>query len=229
MAGPRAGPAGATRPMTSPPPSSTPTSTARRCTARRAGLVLHPAGGGRQRDDPQRHQPRHARPHHPPRPAGAVAGRLDGVIAATGVDEIVRWAHAGHLDAPHRGRDTVLGGQPNRRGRQGDHVLQLGQPRRGRLRRPLPFRRAARPQPARRVRRRRAALLPGRPPGPPGDRRHVPRALRPAARHRDHRRARPAAVAPSSTASSISTAASRPTAPRRADAARGRRRRQVFL
>ena len=56
----------------------------------RGGLLLHPAGRGRQRDHPQRHQPRAAGPDRAPGPACAVAGRSGG-IAATGVDEIVRW------------------------------------------------------------------------------------------------------------------------------------------
>ena len=88
-----------------------------------------------------------------------------------------------HLDAPHRRGRHRARRRRARRGRQGDHVLQLGQPRRGRLRGPLHLRRPAQPQPPHRVRRRRAALLPRGAPGPPGDRRHVPPPLRAPARH----------------------------------------------
>ena len=42
---------------------------------RRGGVVLHPARRGRQRDHPQRHQPRPVGPDPAPRTAGAVAGR----------------------------------------------------------------------------------------------------------------------------------------------------------
>ncbi len=45
---------------------------------RGARLVLHPAGGGRQRDHPQRHQPRHVRADHPSRSAGAAGRGLRG-------------------------------------------------------------------------------------------------------------------------------------------------------
>ena len=72
---------------------------------RRGRVVLHPAGRGGQRDDPQRHQPRAAGHDHLPRPASAVAGRPGGHRGhrrrrdrALGLP--------GHLDAPHRGRRT---------------------------------------------------------------------------------------------------------------------------
>ena len=70
---------------------------------RRGGGLLHPARGGGQRDDPQRHQPRPAGHDPAPGPAGAVAGRPGGDRRhrrrrdrALGLP--------GHLDAPHRGR-----------------------------------------------------------------------------------------------------------------------------
>ena len=55
-----------------------------------AGVLLHPAGGGGQRDDPQRHQPRAA--GHDQHPDQRALWQADPAgIAATGVDEIVRW------------------------------------------------------------------------------------------------------------------------------------------
>ncbi len=45
---------------------------------RRTRLVLHPAGGGRQRDHPERDLARADAADRPPRPAGAAAGRLRG-------------------------------------------------------------------------------------------------------------------------------------------------------
>ena len=143
-------------------------------------------------------------------------------IAATGVDEVVRWGSPVIWMRRTVAQDTVLGDVELVRGRQGDHVLQLGQPGRGRLRRPLHLRRPARPQPAHRVRRRRAALLPGGPPGPPGDRRHVPAPVRAAARHSRPWASRTGCCRRSSTASSTSTAATRRRPPRRADHAGGR-------
>ena len=128
----------------------------------------------------------------------------------TGVDEIVRWGSPVIWMRRTVAEDTVLGRDRAARGRQGDHVLQLGQPGRGRLRRPLHLRRAPRPQPAHRVRRGGPALLPGRPPGPPGDRRDVPPPVRSAARHSRPRASRTGCSPPSSTGSSTSTAASRP-------------------
>ena len=63
-------------------------------------------------------------------------------IGATGVDEIVRWASPVIWMRRTVTEDTVLSGEHAAPGRQGAAVLQLGQPGRGGLRRPLPVRRA---------------------------------------------------------------------------------------
>ena len=112
-----------------------------------------------------------------PRPAGPVAGRPGRRRRHRGRRDRAL-GHAGHLDAPHRhrGHRPVRRGAPRRR--QGAAVLQLGQPGRGGVRRPLPLRRPAGPQPAPRVRGRRSPLLPRGPPGPPGDRRDAAGAVR---------------------------------------------------
>ena len=78
-------------------------------------------------------------------------------IAPTGVDEIVRWGSPVIWMRRTVAEDTVLGGEELHAGRQAAPVLQLGQPRRGRLRGPLPLRRAPQPQPPRR-----ASARPGR-------------------------------------------------------------------
>ena len=80
----------------------------------------------------------------------------------------------------------------HRGGPEGRPLVQLGEPRRALLRRPLPLRRDPRAQRARRLRWRRTALLPRRAPRPTRDHRHVRRAAPTAARHRGVRRARAA-------------------------------------
>ena len=80
---------------------------------------------------------------------------FDGV-APTAVDEIVRWASPVIFMRRTVTAPTTLSGHAFARRRQGHPLLQLGQPRRGRVRRPAALRRAALPQPARRLRRRRA-------------------------------------------------------------------------
>ena len=114
-----------------------------------------------------------------PRPAGALAGRSR-----------TRWpppAWTRSSAGPVRstgcaGRSPRTrcspGSQLSRRG-QGAPLLRVGQPRRGRVRRPLHVRRPALAQPPSRIRRRRAPLLPRRPPGPPGDRRDAAPAAHP--------------------------------------------------
>ena len=91
--------------------------------------------------------------------------------------------HARDLDEAHRGHRYGAGRDRAARGRQGHHVLQLGEPRRGSVRRPLHLRRPAHAEPPYRLRRGRPSLLPGRTSGSPGDRRDVPAPLRPPARH----------------------------------------------
>ena len=105
-----------------------------------------------------------------------------GGIAATGVDEIVRWASPVIWMRRTVTEDTVLSGEELHPGRQGAPLLRLGQPGRGGVRRPLPLRRLRYPNPHCRLRGGRTPLLPGRPPRPPGDRRHAPRAAAPGCR-----------------------------------------------
>ena len=78
--------------------------------------------------------------------------------------------HAGHPLPPHRvaRRGGRRAGDQGRR--EGRDVLQLGQPRRARVPRPLPVRRRPHTQRTRRFRRRRPALLPRRQPRPPRSR-----------------------------------------------------------
>ena len=66
----------------------------RRRAAHAAGvrLVLHPARRRRQRDDPQRDQPRDEGAHRLPRPARAAGSATSTAHATTAVEEIVRWA-----------------------------------------------------------------------------------------------------------------------------------------
>ena len=93
---------------------------------------------------------------------------FDGV-AHSAVEEIVRIASPVHLHAPHGAVRHRAGRPADRRGRPGGHELPLRQPGRVGVRRPARLRRAARPEPPRRLRRTRPALLPRRPPGPPRD------------------------------------------------------------
>ena len=76
----------------------------------------------------------------------------------------------------------------DRRRRQGRVLPRLGQPGRGRLQRPRHLRHRPGPQPAHRLRRRRAPLLPGDQPGPDGDPGDVRTPARPHARHSPGRR-----------------------------------------
>ena len=84
---------------------------------------------------------------------------------------------AGHVLPAHgdlRHDDSRTG---DRRGRPCRHLAHVGQPRRGRLRRPVRVRHPTQPEPARaahRLRRRRTALLPRRQPRPGRDEGHVP-------------------------------------------------------
>ena len=157
---------------------------------RRGGLLLHPAGRGGERDDPQRHQPRPAGPDRAPRSAGAVAGRPGRRSRATGVDEIVRWGSPVIWMRRTVAEDTVLGGEELHPGDK--LILFYNSANRDEDVFEDPYRFDVRrtPQPARRVRRGRAPLLPGRPPGPPGDRRDVPSVVRAPARHRARRASR---------------------------------------
>ena len=89
-------------------------------------------------------------------------------MAPTAVEEIVRWASPVIWMRRTATRDTDARRPAVPRGRQGPAVLQLGQPRRGRVRRPVPLRRPARPQPPRRLRRARARTSASAPTWPAG-------------------------------------------------------------
>ena len=121
--------------------------------------------------------------HRAPRPARRVGGRLRGRGSHRGRRDRPLGL-PGHLHAPHRHRADDTVGPRLRGGRQGHPLLQLGQPRRGRVRGPAALRRAAPPQPPRRLRRAGPALLPGRAPGARRDHGDVQRAVPPAPRHR---------------------------------------------
>ena len=110
------------------------------------------------------------------------------------IEEILRWASPVMYFRRNATKDFELRRPDDQGGRQDQPLVHLGQPRRGRLRRPVPLRHHPRPEPAHRVRRRRPALLPRRAARPHGD----PRAVRGAgqARTRASRRsARPTACA----------------------------------
>ena len=112
----------------------------------------------------------------------------------TAADEIIRWATP--ITAFQR---TAAGGHRTRRradqeGPAGGDVLPVGQLRRRGLRRPVHLQHPAQPQPARRIRRHRRALLHRRQPGAHDDRLDVQRDRRPPARPDPGGRARAAAV-----------------------------------
>ena len=84
------------------------------------------------------------------------------------IEEILRWATPVLHFRRTAMEDYELGGKQIKTGRQGRHLAHLGQPRRGRVRRSLPLRHRALAERPHRLRRRRAALLPGCEPGPHG-------------------------------------------------------------
>ena len=110
------------------------------------------------------------------------------------VEEILRWASP----VLHFRRtaivDTEIRGQADQGRRPGRHLAHLRQPRRRGVGRPVRVRHHARPEPARRVRRRRIALLPRRQPRPHGAAADLHGAGHPPARHAARGRSRPAAV-----------------------------------
>jgi len=87
----------------------------RACTGRRRVRLLRAdAGGGGQRDHPQRHHPRHARLPGPPRSSGSCfKSSRPGTTAA---DEVVRWATPITVFQRTATRDVELGGQPIKAG-----------------------------------------------------------------------------------------------------------------
>ena len=115
-------------------------------------------------------------------------------VAPTAVEEIVRLASPVTYMRRTATTDTVLGGQDIAEGDKVSMFLPGSQPRRGRLRRSLHLRRAARAEPPRRFRRPRPSLLSRRPPRPARDHGDVPGALRATSRHPLDQQARPARV-----------------------------------
>ena len=154
----------------------------RRADRRRAVHVPHPARRGRQRDHPQRPHRRAAGLLAVPRPEAASCS-TDPELIDPAVDEIVRYVSpVMSLHAARSPRPTSYQGADLEGGRQGPHALPVGQPRRGRVRRPRRVPRRPRPEPAPRLRHRHP-LLPRRQPGPGRGRGRVHRAVRPAPRH----------------------------------------------
>ena len=112
---------------------------------------------------------------------------------AGAVEEILRWSTPVMYFRRNATRDVEVGGRDDQGRRQDQPLVHLGQPRRGRLRRPLPLRHHPPAEPAHRLRWWWAPLLLGRPAGPPRD----PDALRGDGQalppHRGPRSARPVA------------------------------------
>ena len=108
----------------------------------RVRVVLHPAGRRRQRDHAQRDQPWHEGAHRLPRAAPCLDGRLRGPRADGGGGDRAL-GDAGDPLPPNGDARRGDRGPGDPRGREGRHVVQLGQPRRARVRRSLPLRRDA--------------------------------------------------------------------------------------
>ena len=107
-----------------------------------ARVVLRAAGRGRQRDHAQRDQPRHEGALRPSRRAAQVGGELRGRRAERRRgDRALGLAGdplPAHRDARHGARRSEAA-----RGREDRALVQLGEPRRGGLRRAVPLRRDA--------------------------------------------------------------------------------------
>ena len=161
-----------TRATTSPPRSCRP-----RSKTRTAGTSSRPASSARSSccsSSAGNETTRNAISHgmlaltRPPRPARDLDGRLRRRLADRGRGDRAL-GDAGDPLPPHR--DARRGRRrPGDQGRrEGRDVLQLGEPRRARVRRPVPLRRHAHAERARRLRRGRPALLPRRQPRPARD------------------------------------------------------------
>lgn len=146
-----------------------------------AGDVLQPPHRRRERDDAQFDRRRRPRALATPRPVARPPGRP---ITASGrrrgnppvgvVD---------HVQPPHRDPRRRVPWPRHRRGREGHLVVGVGQPGRGRFRRAVVLRRAARPQPAPHLRPR-ESFLPGCRPRPARDPDPARRVARPLRRRR---------------------------------------------
>ena len=156
--------------------------------------LLPAAVRGRQRDDPQRHLPRHERVPREPRPVRRCSSSDPDRHIAGAIEEILRWASPVMYFRRNATKDIELGGQTIKAGDKISLWYISANRDEDVLRRPVPLRHHPRPEPPHRLRRRRPPLLPRRPAGPHGD----PRAVRGAgqARTRASRRsARPTASA----------------------------------
>ena len=104
---------------------------------RRADRLLRPAVPGRRRDDAQRHRRRRARLRRAPGRARPAARRPDADPVGRRGDRPLDDAVG--LQAAHRQPRRRAGRRADRGRRQGDVLGDVGQPRRGRLRRPDRF------------------------------------------------------------------------------------------
>ena len=149
----------------------------RRRSAHGAGvrLVLHPARRRRQRDDPQRDQPRDEGPHRLPRPARALFADFE-AHSKTAMEEIVRWATPVIHFRRTATEDTTVGGQDIKAGEK--VVMFYNSGNRDERVFDDPFDVRCHPSDAAGTggfRSRRTALLPRRQPRPAGDDRDVRR------------------------------------------------------
>ena len=119
----------------------------------RGRVVLHPAGGRRQRDHPQRDQPRAGGPDPLSRAAGAVVVRLRRPSHYGGRGDRALGV-TGDLHAAHPHPDIEISGTRWPPATRSTHVVLLRQPRRVQVRRPVEVRCHPRPESARRLRRR---------------------------------------------------------------------------
>ncbi len=101
---------------------------------------------------------------------------------STAADEIIRWATPVSAFQRTALEDIELGGRADQEGPAGGDVLPLGQLRRRGLRGPAHVQHPARPEPARRLRRHRRALLHRREPRPDDHQPDLQRGRRPHAR-----------------------------------------------
>ena len=160
-----------------------------------------------------------------PRPVGALPARAAGTRRRR--DHPL--GHPGHRLPAHRRERRRGRRRPGAEGRPRRTALRQRQLRRGRLRRPLHLRRAARSEPAPGLRRPRRALLHRREPRPPRGRPHLQRHRRPGARHPAAGASRSDSAAAGSTASRSSGSPTATTQSRRAPSDDGRPARGVRL